>query len=458
MNPPANNPQARSPLRLAAHTRLLIFAATALVVFLAGLYCWPTGVRGYVAQAMLAVRAEQIGAASTQLPSLGDQNSAREVILSAETLREALGQAGPPPNVARGAGEAFPSDAEIEFVRKHLSVARDSATDAEGIRLLLSYAGHDSVWSVAFLDRLAGQTVAALDRRAAEEIALALAGQTESPLQLAERREDAARAALDGFLTRHFDALNYGETPVQGHAKLRRSPSDSEPRPALPMQTKINPKWQSLQDRLAAEASKRDQLLLDRLPEHPQVREANVRIEALQRQLDKTPKFLSDEPLPASDRSAARRNAPSAVQPAQFAQEASTTQPASGSAPVPEVGDEYERLLGELTEAREARKAAERLAEARLLAEPAQASATVLRGKIVADARLAQTLREAPSTGRLTVLALISVFAGACLAALIRMPGKSPTYTTVAEVEADLSLPVVGVVSTASPSAAVLSR
>jgi hypothetical protein len=279
-----------------------------------------------------------------------------------------------------------------------------------------------------------------------------MASQKESPLALAERNEEAARAALDGFLSRHFDALNNAEKATNNPKTAGPAPVLQQPAPFAP--PKINPKWQSLEDRLAAETAKRDQLLLDRLPEHPQVREADARIEALNRQLDQTPKFDAGEPPATSGASPANGKVWGEVQPAEFAQDT----PGIGFVLVPEVGEEYERLLGELSAAREARKVAEREAESRALSEGAQAVATVLRGRIVSNARLAQTLRHGPSTGRLTVLALASIFAGACVAAMIRIPKTSQTYSTAAEVEEDLALPIVAVVPAAPPSSAVVSR
>jgi hypothetical protein len=451
MNDSATKPKARDLSGVVSHLRLFAFSIAALLFFCGGLYFWPTAIRGHLMQASIALRMEQPGAASTQFPTRNDQNAARDAVLSAAVLRTALSQVGAPPNVERNADLPFPTDSEIEFVTRNLSIGRDSASDEAG-RLLLSYLGHDSAWSTAFLDRLAGETVAELDRRAAEAIALAMASQRESPLALAERKEEAARAALDGFLSRHFDALNDAGTAATSPKSAGPSTASQQPAPFAP--PKINPKWQSLEERLAAETAKRDQLLLDRLPEHPQVREADARIEALNKQLDQTPKFETGEPPATSGNSATTDKMWGEVQPAEFAQDT----PGIGFVLVPEVGEEYERLLGELSAARAARKAAEREAASRAFSESARPVATVLRGKIVSNARLAQTLRHGPSTGRLTVLALASIFAGACVAAMIRIPRKLQTYSTAAEVEEDLALPVVAVVPSAPPSSAVVSR
>lgn len=424
-----------------AHARLFAFACVSLGVFLIGLCLMPTAVRGYVVRAVLGLRIQANDTVTATSLSRDSLSQIRDEYLSTEQIRTALGKVGPPPHTDRMSSEAFPNSAEIEYVRQRLSIAPEHTPVAGEARLALTYTGLNSAWSVSLLDRLAAQVIESLDERAAKEAERNSSSQLRAGLTAAQQREQRARTALDDFLDNHFSTLNRsGRSATSGLA----SKEQSKAQPAIPS-PRINPKWQSLHEQLNALTAERERILLDRTPEHPQAKEAEIKIESLRQLLEQTAKFLvEDEPSVS-----ANRRSEKTIRPAQFAADSTTG-----------AGREYEQLLAELRKARQERQAAEREVEfgANSNLRPALPDTVVVRGRVVATAHLVQTLREAPSTGRLTLLALGAIFVGACVAALIRLPASMPVYFTLAQVEKDLSLPVVGVVSPASHSAAAMSR
>lgn len=424
------------------HSRLFVFLCASLALFLLGLFCLPTPARGYVARSVLGLRFQATDSAISSVPSNEQQCQVRDEILSVEQLRTVLASIGPPPQANRENIEPFPAPSEIDFVRQRLTIVPEKSETMGECKLAISYTGLDDKWSVALVDRLATQTIRRLDERAASDAAKATSPDPTAGVVEARQKEQSARRALDDFLTSHFESLSQANRPPAEPAPAKETAAQKS---AVPV-PRINPKWQLLHDQLNTHTAERDKILLDRTPEHPQAKETAVKIESLKRQLEETPKFIVEEEPAVS----AKKSRASSVRPAQFT---------TADSP-PGTGREYERLIGELRQAREERLAAEKDAETLAKTDSRKTSpgAAVVRGRIVANGHVSQTLRQPPSTSRLTLLTLVSIFVGACVAALIRTSPTMPVYSTLAQIEKDLSLPVVGVVSPSSHSAAALSR
>lgn len=424
------------------NARLFVLTSVSLIAFLVSLFCFASPPRGYVARSVLGLRLQASDSRISSAASLEDLSQIRDEILSREQLGAALVQVGPPPSADRDCAAEFPSAAELDYVRQRVRIVPDTSDNVDEARLILTFTGLDSRWSVLLVDQLTAQALARLDERASSSASHDNSFPEQETLAEALRKEQAARRALDDFLESHFDALNRPGKPA---TEADAAPKGNSKLATLPV-PHINPKWQGLREQLTTLVAQRERILLDRTEEHPEAKEASVKIEALKRHLDETPKFLTDEESPPP---AAARKSEEVIGPVQF------TAPDSPSG----AGREYERLLGEVEQAREDREAAERIAAALPSSSPqGTASAAVVRGRIVSTGHVSQTLREAPSIGRLTILALFSIFLGACVAALFRTSKAIPAYTTLTEIERDLALPVAGVVAPSPPFAAALSR
>jgi hypothetical protein len=432
----SENTSDASPKAPRSLTRLLVFVAVASVSLVAGLYGWPSPVKGYRAETALDLFGDgsepaNPGEARRHLSAF------HEAALSPDNLAGALRQVGPPPHVPRKSSADFPAASEIDFVKQRLTIEPAQSKNSGGTRIAVRFTAPNADWSVAVLDAVARQALAALEHPPAAERPAAL-NDAEAKLAAAKEREQTTRRALDTFLAQHFEALNRRHDFGDADPLLARAPAPPKPT--------INPQWQAVSDQLAALTAQYERLVQGRTLDHPQVQETGFKIEATRQELQRMPQYL-DGDVRTPPVQEAERNAKHPVGPAQFTQ----TEPV-GRAPA--AGKTYEHLLADLQQAKAARQTAQvQLETAAQAARKAAAAAPVVRGRIVATAHVAQTLWEAPSTNRLTVLALASIFVGACVATIIRVPRTTTVLTTTDEVEAKLSLPVVGVVPSPSRSA-----
>jgi len=255
-------------------------------------------------------------------------------------------------------------------------------------------------------------------------------GAAHAALQQAQARAAAAKKAFERYVAEHFDARKPGN-PLRVASKPKPR---QVPKPAI--QTP-NPQYQELVNRLHGLRVRREQMLEQMMPEHPEVKDVDVTIHDVERRVKGTPEFLASKPAEPQSRSGVAYSAEpeEAEMQVDFEQEKKII--AGYEAARQQVAD-ADRAVRQAT--LDEREKANRLDAARSLA-------------------VEQQSRSAPrdSAAHWPVLALVAsvaLMAGAAVALAGRR--NSRVFTSAQDVEASLKIPVVAVIS--SSGAQVIRR
>lgn len=395
-------------------------------------------------------RADGPGAGTPQeLPKV-DAAAVQRQIVSGAALRRALDHLLPQPGgVTDGGGSPAGSEA-IERVRDGLQVAVTESSTADQLEIAITYTGGDPERVVGLVNNLAEQY--AEDHHSTLEAAVRQAyRQAHSELETARRELHAARSHLEWSLQRHFREnqarAEPSATPVPG------PPSADEPAATPTMMD--NPEWVELDRRREELARRRSDLLVDRTPAHPQVRDIDLQIVRLKQHLAGIPRKIpntdSDSPAvvrPPTDDAAiqsAPGQRPSAslgrVLPSQTAEERT------------EAAQEFVALKQTFDQAQQTH---DRLAEREREAWQRRLEIPRLR------VQLARGCKRSRSTRGSAGLLLAALFSGLVVAAgagmlFAGLSGDGP-YHTLAQAHRKLPVPVVGTVWAINPSQAEATR
>lgn len=365
------------------------------------------------------------GSIATLLP---DVTAAQRQITSAANLEQALravaaGTPNRPPQA--------PLSQEQAAVRDGLRVTAQG--DARGWRVGIALRGRDLSQVLRLTNRLAEQYAAA-ERSRLETM---LTKQYQQAHQAAEQARDGLRRA-----SARVDEARRALEAAAGQPATSPSPPEVSRRPSPPPMVE-NPQWLDLDKQVKQLDRRRWELLVDRTPIHPEVQHVDAQIAQLREMLTNVPRWL-----PAPSGHGVGRNEMASQSPLHqgqaSAEQVKPVAPTSLPGPAPEA-----RAAEQLAAARaaevQARQNADRLAQLERRAWQQRQACPLVR---VQPADRCQVFGE--TRGRSLPLVLFAGSLGLAMAlgvALVALAvGRDPKLRTLAQLQAAIPVPVVGVV------------
>ena len=276
------------------------------------------------------------------LQAAADPQKIQRQITSKENLHRAVRQlalaARPPANEDLEAA----ADRAVETVSQNLQVTAGGTSLPGEVAVSITYTDRYAHYPARLVNTLA-ESYAADCRQEWKRRTYRAYTEAREASERAEQEFLQAKARLEEFSRQHFkpgQARQPDDTfgPEQEQTDNARASSaevhESDSLTAAPATPPPvdNPRWVELNQRLAALKRRLAQLLVDRTPLHPEVRDTELRITALEQQLSATPRKIPPNPSglpPTADQAlAAQEPAPPAeIPPAQTApQRAETAQ------------------------------------------------------------------------------------------------------------------------------------
>ena len=455
--------------------RFYVFAISASAIFLACLALWRSPVVEYMASAKISHQFVQTAThgGGTALPGQAEttgtgHDPAAEIaaeITAESNLKRVLDELAVPTAKQGGEAASDPAPLTPEQLRQRLKVSTDAGHLPGQQLITVSYTGRGAKRSVALVENLArhyvqSQSQAGSAREAADE-----------PYQQALREADVAHlqalhahGKLDAFLADHFDRL---QAYVKAERQLRQSSPVSPPwqsgtdadnpyqsegaadaQSERPEQKPPGAAWLGLRRFVDQLTLRRDQLLVDRTPAHPEVQGIQLEIEKLNRRLAemRPPPPAGDEPAPYDERSGTpQRTAgePRAPPPADNRRVPLTD--LLGDRLAVETVAHYETL-------RQACDAAHRRHNEATRTERSARQRSVPPGTvhaaIVEPARLAKRQFDGSSSRRITLIGILALIIGSSVSFASRVRACEKTIASEGQADKLLGVPVVGAIST----------
>jgi hypothetical protein len=450
--------------------RMYVLAVTSLALFLAGLVLWPAPRPRYTAA--VTVAQWPVGAIASK-PAVAPRHfrlepasrgGAAAEFTSEEALRYVWTQLNP-----RGSAASPASPAEFSALHRQIEVAASPGAAANQTLYTVRFTADSPERAVAAADLLARRFVAGRDgsRRSDATEQLERDERLEQAAEARQKLADAA-SAMDEFLARHFaelseiEKINAAHRGTGGgrHAALANL---TGPQLAPPQETHAGRRDDSTRDpvrELAELRHRRDQLLADLTPAHPEILRLDAAIRTLEREVDARsrpqggageqpsdpaePAFgdlFRDPPAPPD------RSSPTEAAPAQGASPIGAKQLEKLQA----AAREYAPLKAAYAEAL---RRYDEISQAGLAA--GLPAASVQRAEIIEPVRLVGHTGGRPAPWRIFAVALGSLGIGGLFALAAGRKSSAPAFADPAEVETALDLPVVGTVSTSGRGAAAL--
>jgi hypothetical protein len=482
---------------------LYAFTVTLICVFLAGVMLAPPTPKSFLAEATVSLAESAEHTDAELLARL------RKTIVSDETLRQVLTELGPPPGASPDLAGDWPPYSEIQRLQAVVRIESAGADSAggRGVKLLVVDRGQDRALKTA--KALAGAASDVQGTPHGDAVAI----DPTMRKQLLELRsaENEARQALDAFLRKQFQTADEdsSKSGKPEGVSSRKKPSlikagrhggvaRSTPRAAdtreqwfilaaygdAAPRRQLNPAWLELQRQLEQLETKRNKLLEQLTPLHPQVQKIDVEMSDIRRRQYKVPRYLDagespatpttpTDPLPSGGTAETPNGTPTdpAITPPGSAPTIQTPMiespggfngnpgitdlpsenPSTAAPPWqadPEaravVVAQYEALRDNYEHARRQLEEAEMLLARSDDAVP-QADGQVTQVHGVAAPRVVETYGGAPSGAALAIVGLLSLAAGAWVALSVRR--ATPTVDvlrTADDVNNALSLPLLG--------------
>lgn len=259
--------------------------------------------------------------------------------------------------------------------------------------------------------------------------------------------EDSARLALERARHEQLTVAlqNVERTPI--------IPTQPNPTPALSNPAKgVNPAWLQLQQQVDAAQAKLDQLLTNRTLQHPQVIEAQSRLQQLQSQLEETPRLPgktgdqsgASPTLRAPDREESARNSPRVT--VRLVSSSDETNPSDKLAPTRQI----QQLTAQWSNATARRTATERSLN--------EAQQQWVRG-LNAEGWEASTIwTQSQQGGRTTPFQLLlagtlALIGGVGMWRLVLITSRTGLLSSKQQLQEQLPLPVLGEVPLSTPIA-----
>ncbi|MHB1034699.1 MAG: GumC domain-containing protein [Pirellulales bacterium] len=419
-----------------------MFGATGLAILALGYFVSRQVPAKYTASAVVYERRPAAAAPSENAqpgrqPLAGDAEAIRQEVLAEANLRRAIAE------MKLDSGTQ-PSELAARF-REDLCVEVSDASNQGTRRLTIASTG-DNAEQAATLVNLLAQYYVGGRNRSAETASNRAEGDYRAARQAAEMaRRDRAKAEteLDAFLDLHFAELtaapsaDFSRPPApEGNPRETSAPLPASG-PALTATSVAPPLGRTqaneVKAKLDALIARRAELLVRMTPEHPEVQDLEAKIAELQQELATMGPYGKPsgpaESSPSKDIAAPSRVDAVPAEPALAAQHA-----------------EARRLYQTRKEVRDqAEESYDRLARAERVAWENRVVRSKPDLRVVEFART-PTRPDRPTRMLVTALAVVlAVFAGAGMA--FAAGRGEATFASLAEVEAALQVPVVGVIS-----------
>lgn len=369
-------------------------------------------------------------------------------------LRRALGRLAQADSGRAGnVSSAGPAESPAQL-RRRLRVVTDETSSPGQLRTSISFADRNRDRAVRLVNHLA--------RQYAEQSRTAVDGtfnrrylEARSAADLARRAFREAKGQLEAFLAGHFQEAPAETEPETGgpsatppSAAGRAAPAPTAARPSRMVD---NPEWVELDRQLAELEGQRSQLLVERMPVHPEVQDIDARIARLQQHLASVPMQIAE--ARAEDRNDSPRPAAEAAHPTPLAEDPSA---------MPALGDPAEKAHEQAEAARQfwAKKGACDRAEQTLdrLALLERRAWEEQRKVPQIDVQLAEAGENPESAVPASRLLLVALIAGLAVAAGVGMVSTGlagdPPLATPAAAQAVLPVPIVGAITATGPAAA----
>lgn len=424
-----------------AGLRVLVCAVTAGAVYLAGLNKAGRSER-YSATATIHQQLPGCDAPSTDGPAATPAPDAIDIskqIVSEENLRRVLDELIPQPNGATRGHVSAETSETIEQVRQNLRAGLAKSSAGDQLQISIGYTGEDPDRVVRLVNGLAEQ-YAGDRRRSLEATARQSYHHARQAAETARQQFLAAGSRLEEFLQRHFQEH---QSPAAAMSTLRPPPAPSA-EPGLPMID--NPHWVELDHQREELARHRAELLVERTPLHPEVRDVELRIAQLEQRLEGMPRQIPNRQSHRPDPSRPPLDGPKTEPPPVDSPSASTYPVLPGPTPQ-EQTEAAQSFLVLKQQADQAQQEYQRLAQVERQAWQRQLQVPNIQ---VLPAQRCEVSRRSGHSARLILAALASGLALAIGAGMIStgLGGDRP-YNTLAEAQAGLPLAIVGAVPAA---------
>ncbi len=284
--------------RFRAFVCAAVFAVTGLAV-----YRW-----GLLATAEPPARPESRTATATVhlrdgLPAAQDPTSAERQITSDANIYRAVRQLGLPFEPSPGEDPQRTANRAIQMVRRNLRVVADATSMPGEVAISITHTDRLPHYPTQLVNSLA-ESYADDCRADWKRRRYKAYTEAREASERAERELLEAQQRLDAF-SRQPD---HPTGPEGGRVRSTPVPKLNPQTPAPPDPPSVdNPEWVEMNQRLVALRRRLAELLIDRTPLHPEVRDTELRIGALEDQLSATPRKIDGGP---SDRSPPPNQAP----------------------------------------------------------------------------------------------------------------------------------------------------
>lgn len=415
---------------------------------MAKLHCYSTAPRGPSSRGRLAVvalvglltGAAVWGLGQRELPS-GETFRATAAVsipdqagLSAETIQRTV------------LADSFLQDAwgtSAATLRPNLRVDSQQLPSGQW-RTALTCTASDRDQTLQHANRLA-EHLASVVRANAPSIATTPSGSTEIEAAQAERQ--AARAQLDRFVAEHFARLQQRAQRLEQAVTSTPLPNSvtAEPPRSTDASLVENPQWVEVNNRIAQMEQDRAGLLQTRTPEHPSVRDLESELARLNQQLQALARRIPASELPAGQRPM---------------REAVVPPPVAAAPPIDlqPIAQDDRAAAAHYDQLRQIDQRAEehvqQVAEAQRQSLPPAGPSLAL----VEPAQRCEPMPGSPAGRPLLLVALVAAVAMASGVGMMTLGLAEPPLLTVADAQAALPVPVVGVVSVSGAEALAARR
>lgn len=396
-------------------------------------------------------------------------------IASVSNVHQALSRLAPPGASPSTDDPQATAGRAVEPVRQRLRVTAERTSVPGELAISISYTDRVAGYAARLVNRLA-EAYAEGYRAAWKGRAHGAYVEAREASERAEEELTEAKARLDAFCQRHFgspqarrpaDAVDPGEpgadsgqtgptgpwepdgpvlpgeAPAGPESLVDSTPVEKRPVNSQPIDNKKNvdnPEWLGLSERLETLKQHREQLLVDRTPLHPEVRDTELRIAALEEQLSVTPSKIPAESAGPST---------------------TANQPPAEDAPTPPAEMPPGQTVAERSETarryRTFKEAADQAAEAYSQAVRLEREAwqEYLQGPRI-ELDLARPAPAAPAARPTLSLVLAALAAGLAVTVGVGMISAGtaiePPLTTLKQVQDLLPVPIVGIIPETGPS------
>ena len=268
---------------------VLAFLATGVAAYWLGAKT-PDRTKMYSATASIFYRHDpsdgRISDGLQQRSTLGPATIEQE-ILSDENLQQALHREGREAR-AEGQGASDSLLCRVEQIRRNLRVTATEASRPGALQISISCVDGDPDRAMRLVNTVA-EAYAARHRAHWETTARQEYLQAQDAAERARQEYLEAKGRLDDFVEQHFlmeQALAERWAKSPPATTPAGSPTSREPARPAPPQTAVDPEKIDLERQLADLQRRRSQLLENRTPLHPQVRDIEVRIAGVRERLD----------------------------------------------------------------------------------------------------------------------------------------------------------------------------